>query len=88
MVTMRRRTVLSGLTPAGHSGGGIPTVGLVEAHRDERLKAGIVPAGTDVRGTPFSGPAAARARIPAAAQTGEVATLATDLREASSDLHG
>jgi dienelactone hydrolase len=133
------------LAAAGHSGGGITTVGLFSAHRDERLKAGVVLAGTDFQGTPFGGPsaallfvhgrkdntvayraghtvfaavpwsramlsitdgghvtragdfeatattsteflrwalygdAAARARIPAAARTGEVATLETDL---------
>ena len=47
------------LAAAGHSGGGITTVGLFSAERDERLKAGMVLAGTDFRGTPFAGPAAA-----------------------------
>ena len=47
------------LGAAGHSGGGITTVGLFSAHRDERLKAGVVLAGTDFQGTPFTGPAAA-----------------------------
>ncbi|MFI7542638.1 chlorophyllase [Actinoplanes sp. NPDC049599] len=47
------------LAAAGHSGGGITTVGLFSAHRDERLKAGVVLAGTDFQGTPFSGPSAA-----------------------------
>lgn len=46
------------LAAAGHSGGGITTVGLFSAHRDERLKAGVVIAGTDFRATPFAGPAA------------------------------
>ncbi len=46
------------LAAAGHSGGGITTVGLFSAQRDERLKAGVVIAGTDFQGTPFSGPAA------------------------------
>jgi dienelactone hydrolase len=46
------------LAAAGHSGGGITTVGLFSAERDERLKAGVVIAGTDFRGTPFTGPAA------------------------------
>jgi dienelactone hydrolase len=47
------------LAAAGHSGGGITTVGLFSAHRDERLRAGIVLAGTDFRGIPFTGPPAA-----------------------------
>ncbi|MGW4940729.1 alpha/beta hydrolase family protein [Actinoplanes sp. NPDC004185] len=47
------------LGAAGHSGGGITTVGLFSAHRDERLKAGVVLAGTDFQGTPFTGPSAA-----------------------------
>ena len=46
------------LAAAGHSGGGITTAGLFSAHRDERLKAGVVIAGTDFRATPFTGPAA------------------------------
>jgi dienelactone hydrolase len=40
---------------AGHSGGGITTVGLFTGHRDERLKAGVVLAGTDLLGAPFAG---------------------------------
>ena len=47
------------LGAAGHSGGGITTVGLFSAHRDERLKAGVVLAGTDFQGMPFTGPSAA-----------------------------
>lgn len=43
---------------AGHSGGAITTVGMFSAHRDERLKAGVVIAGTDFQGTPFTGPPA------------------------------
>ena len=43
---------------AGHSGGGITTVGLFSAQRDARLKAGMVIAGTDFQGTPFTGPPA------------------------------
>lgn len=46
------------LAAAGHSGGGITTAGLFSAERDERLKAGVVIAGTDFRATPFRGPAA------------------------------
>ncbi|GAA3337313.1 hypothetical protein GCM10020358_13110 [Amorphoplanes nipponensis] len=44
---------------AGHSAGGITTVGLFSAHRDERLKAGVVLAGTDFQAAPFAGPSAA-----------------------------
>ena len=44
---------------AGHSAGGITTVGLFSAHRDARLKAGVVFAGTDFLGTPFAGAPAA-----------------------------
>jgi len=47
------------LAAAGHSGGGITTVGLFSAHRDERLKAGVVLAGTDFQATPFTGGPAA-----------------------------
>jgi dienelactone hydrolase len=47
------------IAAAGHSGGGITTVGLFSAVRDERLKAGVVLAGTDFQATPFTGPAAA-----------------------------
>jgi dienelactone hydrolase len=47
------------LAAAGHSAGGITTVGLFSADRDARLKAGIVLAGTDFRSVPFAGPPAA-----------------------------
>ena len=47
------------LAAAGHSGGGITTAGLFSAHRDERLTAGVVIAGTDFQGAPFTGPPAA-----------------------------
>ncbi|WP_306204425.1 alpha/beta hydrolase family protein [Actinoplanes sp. RD1] len=47
------------LAAAGHSAGGITTVGLFSARRDERLKAGIVLNGTDFQGAEFTGPAAA-----------------------------
>jgi dienelactone hydrolase len=47
------------LAAAGHSAGGITTVGMFSAHRDPRLKAGVVLAGTDFLATPFTGPAAA-----------------------------
>jgi dienelactone hydrolase len=47
------------IAAAGHSGGGITTTGLFSAQRDGRLKAGLVIAGTDFQGTPFTGPPAA-----------------------------
>ncbi len=47
------------IAAGGHSAGGITTAGLFSAHRDERLKAGLIFAGTDFRATPFAGPAAA-----------------------------
>jgi poly(3-hydroxybutyrate) depolymerase len=47
------------IAAAGHSAGGITTTGLFSARRDERLKAGVVFAGTDFQGMPFTGPAAA-----------------------------
>lgn len=43
---------------AGHSGGGITTAGLFSSARDDRLKAGIIQAGTDLLGAPFDGPPA------------------------------
>lgn len=46
------------LAAAGHSGGAITTAGLFSAERDERLKAGVIIAGTDFQGAPFTGPAA------------------------------
>ncbi|MBL7257646.1 alpha/beta hydrolase family protein [Paractinoplanes lichenicola] len=56
---LRGKLDTSRLAAAGHSGGGITTAGLFSAHRDERLSAGILIAGTDFLGTPFTGPAAA-----------------------------
>ncbi|GGL01452.1 hypothetical protein GCM10012284_40010 [Mangrovihabitans endophyticus] len=44
---------------AGHSAGGITTVGLFSSNRDDRLTAGIVMAGEQVLPAPYSGPAAA-----------------------------
>jgi dienelactone hydrolase len=44
---------------AGHSAGGITTVGLFTGRRDNRLRAGIVLAGKDFGRTPFTGPPAA-----------------------------
>jgi poly(3-hydroxybutyrate) depolymerase len=47
------------LAAAGHSAGGITTAGLFSEHRDPRLTAGIILAGTDFLGSPFAGPPAA-----------------------------
>lgn len=47
------------LGAAGHSAGAITTTGLFSADRDQRLKAGVVLAGTDFQGVAFTGPAAA-----------------------------
>jgi len=46
------------LAAAGHSGGGITTAGLFSAERDERLRAGVIIAGTDFQAAAFTGPAA------------------------------
>lgn len=55
---LRGRLDPTRLAAAGHSAGGITTAGLFSAHRDNRLRAGIILAGTDFLGTPFSGPPA------------------------------
>ncbi|MEV4641562.1 chlorophyllase [Actinoplanes sp. NPDC049548] len=41
---------------AGHSGGGITTLGMLSGNRDNRLKAAVVLAGRQVLPSPFSGP--------------------------------
>ncbi len=56
---LRGRIDETRLAAAGHSGGGITTTGLFSKFRDDRLRAGVVLAGTDFLGTPFTGPAAA-----------------------------
>ncbi|MEU7902904.1 chlorophyllase [Actinoplanes sp. NPDC049118] len=43
---------------AGHSGGGITTIGMLSGDRDDRLDAAVVLAGRQVLPVPFSGPAA------------------------------
>ncbi|GAA0446852.1 hypothetical protein Ade02nite_85730 [Paractinoplanes deccanensis] len=43
---------------AGHSAGGVTTIGMFSSSRDERLVAGVVLAGRQVLGSPFSGAAA------------------------------
>jgi dienelactone hydrolase len=47
------------IAAAGHSAGGITTIGMFSGNRDDRLKAGIVLSGERVLNAPFSGPAAA-----------------------------
>ncbi|XVV17270.1 alpha/beta hydrolase family protein [Actinoplanes sp. CA-131856] len=56
---LRGRIDASRMAAAGHSAGGITTAGMFSAYRDERLRAGIVLAGTDFLATPFSGSPAA-----------------------------
>jgi len=46
------------IAAAGHSAGGITTIGMFTSNRDSRLDAGIVLAGAQVLAVPFSGPAA------------------------------
>jgi dienelactone hydrolase len=46
------------IAAAGHSAGGITTIGMFTGHRDDRLDAGIVLAGERVLDVPFAGPAA------------------------------
>jgi dipeptidyl aminopeptidase/acylaminoacyl peptidase len=48
----------SRIAAAGHSAGGITTIGMFSGNRDDRLKSGIVLSGERVLNTPFSGPAA------------------------------
>jgi dienelactone hydrolase len=48
----------SRVAAAGHSAGGITTIGLFTANRDERLVAAIVLAGEQVLPAPFRGPSA------------------------------
>jgi fermentation-respiration switch protein FrsA (DUF1100 family) len=47
------------IAAAGHSAGGVTTIGLFSTSRDDRLSAGVVLAGRQLLlGTPFTGPAA------------------------------
>jgi prepilin-type processing-associated H-X9-DG protein len=45
------------IAAAGHSAGGVTTLGLFSGNRDDRLKAGVVLAGRQIITTPLSGPA-------------------------------
>jgi dienelactone hydrolase len=49
----------SRIAAAGHSAGGITTIGMVTGNRDDRLSAGIVLSGERVLSVPFQGSAAA-----------------------------
>ena len=55
---LRGRIDTARIAAAGHSAGGITTVGMFTTTRDDRLKAGIVLAGERVLPVPFTGPAA------------------------------
>ena len=55
---LRGRIDTTRIAAAGHSAGGITTIGLFTGSRDDRLDAGIVLAGERVLNVPFSGPAA------------------------------
>ncbi|WP_051808485.1 alpha/beta hydrolase family protein [Actinoplanes subtropicus] len=46
------------IAAAGHSGGGVTTLGMFSGNRDERLKAGVIMAGRQIITTPLSGPSA------------------------------
>lgn len=55
---LRGRIDGSRIGAAGHSAGGVTTIGMFSGVRDERLDAGIVLSGRRVLPTPFTGPAA------------------------------
>ena len=46
------------IAAAGHSAGGVTTLGMFSTSRDDRLVAGVVLAGRQVLATPFTGPSA------------------------------
>jgi fermentation-respiration switch protein FrsA (DUF1100 family) len=54
---LRGRIDTTRIAAAGHSAGGITTVGLFTGDRDDRLDAGVVLAGERVLAVPYSGPA-------------------------------
>jgi dienelactone hydrolase len=55
---LRGRIDPARIAAAGHSGGGVTTVGLFAGNRDDRLDAGIVLAGRQLFAVPFTGPPA------------------------------
>jgi poly(3-hydroxybutyrate) depolymerase len=56
---LRGRIDPARIAAAGHSAGGITTIGMFSGNRDDRLVAGIVLSGERVLTVPFTGPAAA-----------------------------
>jgi fermentation-respiration switch protein FrsA (DUF1100 family) len=54
----RRLGPVGPIAAAGHSGGGVTTLGMFGGERDRRLKAGVVMAGRQIITTPLSGPSA------------------------------
>lgn len=44
------------IAAAGHSGGGVTTLGMLSGNRDDRLKAAVVMAGRQIIATPLTGP--------------------------------
>jgi fermentation-respiration switch protein FrsA (DUF1100 family) len=44
------------IAAAGHSGGGVTTLGMFSGNRDQRLRAGVIMAGRQLITTPLSGP--------------------------------
>lgn len=55
---LRGRLDVDHVAAAGHSGGGITTLGLLTGDRDDRLAAAVVLSGRQVLPAPFTGPAA------------------------------
>jgi fermentation-respiration switch protein FrsA (DUF1100 family) len=56
--TFKGRLDTGKVAAAGHSAGGITTIGMFTSHRDKRLDAGIVLSGEQVLPAPFTGPSA------------------------------
>lgn len=58
LASLRGKVDSGRVAAAGHSAGGITTLGMFTGSRDERLLAGVVLAGRQIIATPFTGPAA------------------------------
>jgi dienelactone hydrolase len=58
LAELRGRVDSGRVAAAGHSAGGVTTLGMFTGSRDERLDAGVVLAGRQIVPTPFTGPAA------------------------------
>jgi fermentation-respiration switch protein FrsA (DUF1100 family) len=58
LTTLKGRIDPGKIAAAGHSAGGITTIGMFSTNRDQRLKAGVVLAGRQVLTAPFTGPPA------------------------------